>query len=104
MTQERKAYYCEEYGTGYGKIEYFDNVGQAKAYFANEFQERFVDVRPHRVPWADGYKCQDEIPIEVFFENGWWFECNTCGSQIDELKDLFINERGYCCKSCYKKR
>ena len=96
-----KAYYCEDYYTGYGKIEYFDTVGQAKAYFANEFQERFVDVRPHRVPWADEYGDEDNIPIEVKFAHGWWFECNTCGRHIDELENFFENKRGYCCKQCF---
>lgn len=98
-----KAYCCEEYSTGYCFIEYFENAGQAKAYFANEFQERFIDVRPYRVAWADQYGNADTIPIEVYFENGWWFECNTCGRHICELADFYDNEKGYCCRECFEK-
>lgn len=98
-----KAYYCEEESTGYGFIEWFETAGQAKAHFANEFQLRFTDVRPRRVPWADPYKNIEEIPLEVLFENDWWLECNSCGGQICEIDDFFTNERGYCCKRCYEK-
>ena len=50
MEPKLKAYCCEEPGTGWTKIEYFENVGQAKAWFANEFIEDFIDVRPRRLP------------------------------------------------------
>ena len=98
-----KAYYCEEESTGYGFIEYFETAGQARAHFANEFQLRFIDVYPKRVPWADQYGSYENIPVEVLFENGWWFECNTCGRHIDELEHFHINEKGYCCQDCFEK-
>ena len=104
MEPKLKAYCCEEPGTGWTKIEYFENVGQAKAWFANEFIEDFIDVRPRRLPWADEYGNEDNIPKEVFFEHGWWFECNTCGGHIKRMEDLFENKRGYCCRICYEER
>lgn len=103
MTQKLKAYYCEEWDTGYGYIEYFENVGQAKAHFANDFKMPFVDVKPRRVPWADEYGSQDNIPAEVYFENGHYFFCSTCGDPISEMEDCFTNEDGYCCRTCYER-
>lgn len=98
-----KAYYCEEEATGYGFIEWFETVGQARAHFANEFQVRFTDVHPIRMPWADQYGNMDAIPVEVLFKNDWCLECDTCGGSISEMEDFFENERGYCCKSCFEK-
>ena len=102
----KKAYYCEDDYSGYCKIGYFDTRNQAKNYFAGEFSLRYIDVKPYRLPWADIYEDVDNIPIEAYFENGWWFECNYCGSYIHELADFFnVKEgKGYCCKSCYENK
>ena len=97
-----KAYCCEEPFTGFMQIEYFENVGQAKAWFAGEFSEEYIDVRPRRLPWADEYNNADNIPIEVFFEHGWWFQCNTCNREIMSIEDFFENKYGYCCRGCYE--
>lgn len=99
----KKAYACEEPVCGYQFIHFFETREQAKDWFAGEYGMRYIDVRPFRVPWADKYEHEDNIPVEAYFENGWWFECNTCGGHIHEMEDFFVNERGYCCKACYKR-
>lgn len=100
----KKAYVWEEPQTGYEYIVYFDNRNQARAFFADEFQECYKDIKVYRLPWADQYGDADNIPAEAYFENGWWFECSTCGAHIIEMNDFYRKDGGYCCKACYERR
>lgn len=54
-----------------------------------------------RVPWADKYGDVDSIPVEEWLNHGWYFICDTCGAEIDDIKDFHVNSRGYCCKKCF---
>lgn len=54
-----------------------------------------------RVPWADKYGDVDSIPVEEWLNHGWYFTCDTCGAEIDDIKDFHVNRRGYCCKKCF---
>ena len=98
---EMKAYYYEDKEYGYGEIGYFDTRNQARKHFADKHGEKYTEVRVLRLPWADGYGDEDNIPIEVKFAHGWWLECNTCGGYITESEDFFMNDKGYCCKGCF---
>ena len=50
---------------------------------------------------ADKYGSVDNIPAEERLNHGWYFTCDTCGAEIDDIKDFHVNNRGYCCKKCF---
>lgn len=54
-----------------------------------------------RLPWADKYGDVDSIPVEEWLSHGWYFVCNTCGENIEDMADFYINDKGYCCKKCF---
>lgn len=59
------------------------------------------DIRVRRLPWADKYESVDNIPTEEWLSHGWYFVCNTCGENIEDMADFHINDKGYCCKKCF---
>lgn len=66
------------------QIEYFETVGKAKAFFANEHSLKFCDVRVNREPWADKYQSEGEIPAEAWLSQGMYLECCQCGALVTE--------------------
>lgn len=76
-------------------------AGKAKQDFSMENGIHYKDIRVQRVPWADKYGDVDSIPVEEWLNHGWYFTCDTCGAEIDDIKDFHVNSRGYCCKKCF---
>ena len=108
MTEENKpklkAYYFEEPDTGYGRIGWFETVGHAKSYFACENDLNFCDVRVKRVPWADKYKSEEQIPPDVYLAHGWWLMCEECGAEITEYDVYEIEGSRVYCEVCAEER
>lgn len=95
-----KAYIFTDNQTGYDEIEWFETAGQAKRYFANENTLDFCDVRVYRVPWADKYQSQGEVPSEDLLAHGWWIECHQCGRDVTEENLGEINGKDVYCNEC----
>ncbi len=51
----------------------------AAIYHDGEFSGRHCN----RVPWADAYEPEGNVPASVCIDNGWHFECCGCGANID---------------------
>lgn len=100
--QKLKAYAWNDEQTGYTKIIYDNTANKARSWIADEEGLRYIDVKVYRLPWADGYGDADNIPTEVYFEHGWWFECGYCGKKITEIDDFYNAKKGYACKHCYE--
>lgn len=83
------------------EITFAETAGKAKQDFSIENGIPFKDIRVQRVPWADKYGDVDSIPAEEWLNHGWYFTCDTCGAEIDDIKDFHVNSRGYCCKKCF---
>ena len=43
----------------------------------------------------------DSIPVEEWLNHGWYFICDTCGAEIEDVADFHVNSKGYCCKKCF---
>ena len=108
MTKENKpklkAYSFTDEQEGYTHIDWFETAGQAKASFANEYVSNFCDVRVYRVPWADKYQSEGEVPPEVCLAHGWWIECSQCGAQVSEEDVGEIDGRDVYCEVCAEER
>lgn len=94
-----KAYAYDDEFEGTTEIYWAKTAGQAKAYFANENDLLFTEVSVYRVPWADKYKSMEEIPPDVYWENGWWLPCEKCGSIVAEGEGR-ATEKGVLCLEC----
>lgn len=83
------------------EVTFAETAGKAKQDFSMENGIHFNDIRVQRAPWADKYGDVDSIPVEEWLNHGWYFTCDTCGAEIDDIKDFHVNSRGYCCKKCF---
>lgn len=83
------------------EITFAKTAGKAKQNFSIENGIYFKDIRVQRLPWADKYGDADSIPAEEWLSHGWYFICNTCGENIEDMADFYINDKGYCCKKCF---
>ena len=83
------------------EITFAETPGKAKQDFSMDSGIHYTDIRVQRLPWADKYGSVDNIPVEEWLNHGWYFTCDTCGAEIDDIKDFHVNSRGYCCKKCF---
>lgn len=83
------------------KITFAETADKAKQDFSIENEIHFKDIRVQRLPWADKYGSVDNIPVEEWLNHGWYFNCDTCGAEIEDMADFHINNKGYCCKKCF---
>lgn len=83
------------------QVTFAETPGKAKQDFSIENGIHYKDIRVQRLPWADKYGSVDNIPAEEWLNHGWYFTCDTCGAEIDDIKDFHVNSRGYCCKKCF---
>lgn len=83
------------------EITFAETAGKAKQDFSMENGIHYNDIRVQRLPWADKYGSVDNIPAEEWLNHGWYFTCDTCGAEIDDIKDFHVNSKGYCCKKCF---
>lgn len=86
------------------EVTFAESPGKAKQDFSMENGIPFKDIRVQRIPWADSFKSVDDIPPNVWMDNGWHLVCNTCGAEIEDVADFHINDKGYCCKKCFNER
>lgn len=85
------------------KVTFAETPGKAKQNISMESGVHYKDIRVERIPWADSYENVDDIPADVWFANGWHFDCNMCGAQINDIDNLMVNADGYCCRKCFDK-
>lgn len=79
-----KAYAVTEEGEGTGGIVFARHAVVARREGANEYGDgEFELVSCRRAPWADAYAGTDGVPVSVMVDNGWHFECGSCGRRID---------------------
>ncbi len=83
------------------EVTFAETAGKAKQDFSMESGIHYKDIRVRRMPWADKYENVDNIPTEEWLSHGWYFVCNTCGENIEDMADFYINDKGYCCKKCF---
>lgn len=97
-----KAYAWDDEFYGDTQIVWAETAGKAKALIVAEYDERFTDVRVYRLPWADKYRDLDDIPAEVYLENGWDITCAKCGGRVSAdtavLTDTYV-----LCSECANK-
>lgn len=79
----RKAYAVLEEYENTGSVIYASSAVAARRIGANEHADGdFSAVSCKRAPWADKYR-DEGLPISVMVENGWHFDCMSCGRRID---------------------
>ena len=79
-----KAFAVLEEDENTGGIIFAKHAVTARRIGANEYAGgEFGYVRCHRAPWADQFAGTGIVPASVMVENGWHFECASCGRQID---------------------
>lgn len=101
MSKKRKAYRFLDEDADITYLEWFESAGQARAYFANECGLDFTDVHVYREPWADAYNTAEEIPVEAYLKNGWYWPCANCGERIyEDDKYNMLHNKVYC-ERCY---
>jgi hypothetical protein len=61
----------------------------------------YINVRAKRAKYADGLENESKDKIlQVLLENGWWFECGNCYTQVTE-EDKFSIQNGHVfCEKC----
>lgn len=107
-----KAYAVLENNENTGGIVFAKHAVTARRQGANEYADgEFEYVTCRRAKWADRYAETREVPIAGMIENGWHFECGSCGTRIDsdmlwerdlELEDVIgtNNTGAYCNAVC----
>lgn len=105
MTPERKlkAYVWRDEDAGTCQIVWKETAGQAKRWIADENNLQFTEVHVYRLPWADNYRSMDEIPAEVYWEEGWYIPCNDCGKEVYESEGVEVGKTVYC-HDCWNAR
>ena len=82
-------------------VTFAETPGKAKQDFSMISGVHYKDIRVQRLPWADGFKSVDDIPPNVWMNNGWHLVYNICGAEIEYVADFHINDKGYCCQKCF---
>ena len=105
MTTERKikAYVWRDEDAGTCQIVWKETAGQAKRRIADENSLQFTEVHVYRLPWADNYRSMDEIPAEVYWEEGWYIPCYDCGKEVYEGEGVEVGKTVYC-HDCWNAR
>lgn len=94
-----KAYAWDDESVSESYIVWAETAGKAKALFAAEHDEKFTDIRPYRLPWADKYRDMDDIPAEEFLAHGWWLPCAKCGTDLYQ-DTAVLTDTKVLCKEC----
>lgn len=82
------------------EITFANTAGQAKAEFADIMGERFIDIKVERLPWADKYWENGEVPDEELLSHGWSVSCHKCGKMVDIDTAVLIDTGKALCKEC----
>lgn len=98
-----KAYEWRNEFEGTGQIVYASCANQARKWISDEENIRYIDVRVHRLPWADKYGDERNIPTKVFLENDWASQCYGCGTWMHGLDEAHEVDENFYCDDCYKK-
>lgn len=103
----KKAYSYTDDHDGYVHIYYAETRNEARKEAADEWGERYIDVKVYRLPWADIYGSQCEIPDEEYIKRGWWLLCKGCGRKELNEDNLEDGSAEYvhgllCCSECAK--
>lgn len=96
-----KAYQWDDEQEGTTTIVWAESAGKAKAEIANDNDIAFTEVKVYRLPWADKYGDMENIPPEVYLDNGWWLPCCKCASQVAGEDAVIVGGDVYC-KDCYE--
>ncbi|MGP0171213.1 hypothetical protein ACSVIJ_04945 [Pseudomonas sp. NCHU5208] len=69
---------------------------------ADEIGADFGNVTCKRLPWADQYAGKG-IPPTAFIENGWHYECSTCGDKVgkETPAPVFALDLSFCSAKCH---
>lgn len=69
---------------------------------ADEIGADFGNVTCKRLPWADQFAGK-RIPETAFIENGWHFECSTCGDKVgkETPAPVFALDLAFCSAKCH---
>ena len=59
-----------------------ESAGKAKRYFADDHGLPFNHINVRRMPWADKYGSEENIPAKEFWKHDWWFYCSDCGKKV----------------------
>lgn len=94
-----KAYQYDNDETGYCQIVYAESASKAKMLLETDIA--FINIRVHRVKWADKYKMMEDIPVEEFLKQGYWWSCKKCESQLTEDDDYVIEDNNLYCRKCW---
>jgi hypothetical protein len=79
-----KAYSVTEHDENRGEIYFAKHAIVARRLGADQYGDsELSNVSCRRVPWADKFAAQGDIPIYDLINNGWHFECHGCGGQMD---------------------
>lgn len=76
------------------KVTFAETANNAKQDFSKGSRIHFKDIRVQRLAWADQYEDFGNIPAEEWFSHGWHFVCNICGATIEDVADLYVNDKG----------
>ena len=78
------AYAVTEDFEGMGGIVFARSNIEARKWGAREYNDgELGGMTCKRVPWADRYASERDIPISAMVDVGWHFECHGCGRRID---------------------
>jgi len=69
---------------------------------ADEIGADFGAVTCKRLPWADQFAGKG-IPESAYIENGWRYECSTCGECVDKETPapVFALDLAFCSEKCH---
>lgn len=99
--EKLKAYVWHDDYHGCSHIVHTTTAGKAKALFAAAHDEEFTKINVNRLPWADEYRSEEDLPAAVFLENGWWQPCAKCGVMV--YKEIAVlTETEVLCEDCAK--
>lgn len=101
MAVALKAYEWRNEFEGTMRMVYATNANEARMWISGEENIRYIDVKVHRLPWADQYGEEDNIPPKVCLENGWPVQCVKCGIWMYGVDEAHQVKEGFCCEDCY---
>lgn len=98
-----KCYAYDNEIEGTTELYWCESAGKAKRYFADDNGLPFIRINVRRMPWADKYGSEENIPAKEFWKHGWWLPCTDCGKQVFD-GDGKVTENGVLCFDCMKKK
>ncbi len=80
-----KAYKVREADEGHCVIVFATNNAAARRNGASELDTDWTSIEScHRKPQYDSYAEAGCVPPLELIEDGWWFECNHCGTRVGD--------------------